>query len=94
MPACARVPPSCVRRVASQLAQQYKQRRLTLSDLNDKAMEVLAEEIQDMGLDTLAVQRVFPHGVSHHLGLDVHDCDQAADAPIDDGFVFTIEPGL
>ena len=40
-----------------------------------------------------------PHGTSHHLGLDVHDCAQARadlylDAKLEEGMVFTIEPGL
>ena len=40
-----------------------------------------------------------PHGTSHHLGLDVHDCAQAKrelylDGVLTPGMVFTIEPGL
>jgi Xaa-Pro aminopeptidase len=39
------------------------------------------------------------HGVSHFLGLDVHDCAQArkenyTDAPLREGMVLTVEPGL
>lgn len=56
------------------------------------AEEALSEEGQQF-------RRWMPHGVSHHLGLDVHDCAQAArelylDAELKPGMCFTIEPGL
>jgi Xaa-Pro aminopeptidase len=39
------------------------------------------------------------HGVSHMLGLDVHDCaqarkDQYTDGKLEAGMVLTVEPGL
>jgi len=44
-------------------------------------------------------RRYMVHGTSHHLGIDVHDCAQARremyyDGLIEEGMVFTIEPGL
>jgi len=44
-------------------------------------------------------RRYMVHGTSHHLGIDVHDCAQARremyyDGLIQEGMVFTIEPGL
>jgi Xaa-Pro aminopeptidase len=33
------------------------------------------------------------HGVGHGLGLDVHDCSGVG-SRLDEGYVFTIEPGL
>lgn len=44
-------------------------------------------------------RRYMVHGTSHHLGLDVHDCAQARremyyDGILEEGMVFTIEPGL
>lgn len=34
----------------------------------------------------------FPHGTSHHIGLDVHD--RGTRDPLKEGVVFTIEPGI
>jgi Xaa-Pro aminopeptidase len=44
-------------------------------------------------------RRWMVHGTSHHLGIDVHDCAQArrelyAGGTLEQGMVFTIEPGL
>ncbi len=44
-------------------------------------------------------RRYMVHGTSHHLGIDVHDCAAARremyyDGTIEEGMVFTIEPGL
>lgn len=79
-------------------------------DIHNTAMQVLAEHLDDWGLLPVSVEealspegqhhrRWMPHGTSHHLGLDVHDCAQARremylDAPLREGMVFTIEPGL
>lgn len=39
------------------------------------------------------VKKYFPHGTSHHIGLDVHDIPFREDK-IEAGMAFTIEPGL
>jgi len=79
-------------------------------DIHETAMRVLAERLHEWGLLPVSVEealspagqqhrRWMPHGTSHHLGLDVHDCAQAKrelylDGVLEPGMVFTIEPGL
>jgi len=77
---------------------------------HNAAMEVLAHGLESMGLLPVSAQealdpesRVYArwtlHGTSHMLGLDVHDCGQAAPAAyaegtLAEGMVLTVEPGL
>ncbi|WP_417365144.1 aminopeptidase P family protein [Glutamicibacter arilaitensis] len=83
---------------------------LKFRDLHLIATRVLAERLHEWGILPVSVdeamdqegqhhRRWMPHGTSHHLGLDVHDCAQARaelylDAVLEEGMVFTIEPGL
>jgi Xaa-Pro aminopeptidase len=79
-------------------------------DVHAAAVEVLAQRLDEWGLLPVPLEealspegqhhrRWMPHGTSHHLGLDVHDCAQAKrelylDGVLTEGMVFTIEPGL
>ena len=79
-------------------------------DVHDAAMKVIAARLEEWGLLPVSAEeslspegqqhrRWMPHGTSHHLGLDVHDCAQARremyqDAFLQPGMCFTIEPGL
>ena len=79
-------------------------------DLHATAMEVIADRLDQWGLLPVSAEeslkpegqyhrRWMVHGTSHHLGMDVHDCAQARremylDATLEEGMVFTIEPGL
>ncbi len=74
------------------------------------AMEVLAHGLADLKLLPVSVEealdpdsRVYArwtlHGTSHMLGMDVHDCGQAApeayaEGTLAEGMVLTVEPGL
>ena len=77
---------------------------------NRRAVRVLAQGLIDLGIlrcsleealdpDKLLHRRYTLHGVSHMLGLDVHDCAKARDeeyryARLREGMVLTVEPGL
>ncbi|WP_310964260.1 aminopeptidase P family protein [Nocardioides terrisoli] len=74
------------------------------------AMDVLAHGLADLGLLPCSAEEALDpqsrvharwtlHGVSHMLGMDVHDCAQAAaetypEGDLAEGMVLTVEPGL
>jgi len=63
-------------------------------DLNNVASARLAEGLMQLGIISTPdeITQFFPHGVSHYLGLDVHDAGTYG--PLRPGTVITIEPGL
>ncbi len=79
-------------------------------DIHDAATRKLVEFLDEWGFlpcskeDAISQEgqqwrRWMPHGTSHHLGIDVHDCAKAGremylDAKLQPGMCFTIEPGL
>jgi Xaa-Pro aminopeptidase len=78
-------------------------------DPHRAAMRVLAHGLQRLGVltdaeaalaeDDQRYRRYTLHGVSHMLGLDVHDCAHARDesyrhGTLEPGHVLTVEPGL
>ena len=50
-------------------------------------------DIKNEDLDNRAYRKYLYHGISHHLGIDVHDLGTCTE-PIKAGMVFTIEPGI
>lgn len=69
---------------------------VTLSGLNEICKQVLAEGCMKLGLIDSAekIGTYYMHGVSHHLGIDVHDVSAGRDEPLKSGAVITDEPGL
>ncbi len=78
--------------------------------INQASHTVLAQGLIDLGILNLSLEEVMDpkfglhkrwtlHGVSHMLGMDVHDCaqareDQYRDALLQVGMCLTVEPGL
>ena len=50
-------------------------------------------DIKNEDAENRAYRKYLYHGISHHLGLDVHDLGTRT-APITAGMVFTVEPGI
>lgn len=78
------------------------------SILQEKSVELLTEAMLELKLlsgsleeniQTLAYKKYYPHGVSHFLGMDVHDVGayvtkDGKPRPFQEGMCFTVEPGL
>jgi len=64
------------------------------SDAGAAAKEVIAEGLLKLGIikDKKDVGKYYPHGLSHHIGLDVHD--RVYSSTLKKGMVITIEPGI
>ncbi|AWB68388.1 Xaa-Pro aminopeptidase [Saccharobesus litoralis] len=79
----------------------------TIKQATDKAIEVIAQGLIDLGILSGTLSQVieqktyrqfFMHGLSHWLGLDVHDVGEYKlddqDRPLLPGMVLTVEPGI
>ena len=68
---------------------------LYVKELNEFAKDMLAQGMVKLGLikEKDEVDKYYYHGVSHYLGLDVHDTGTYAE-PLVAGVVLTIEPGI
>ncbi len=77
---------------------------ITILDYTDKVGEEATKEFVKLGLlnkadvknedaDNRAYRKYLYHGISHHLGIDVHDLGTRTE-PIKAGMVFTVEPGI
>jgi Xaa-Pro aminopeptidase len=64
------------------------------SDASKAARDVIAEGLVNLGIikDKSEVGKYYPHGLSHHIGLDVHD--RGFSPTFKKDMVITIEPGI
>lgn len=76
----------------------------TIPEYHKAVGELMEKELVDLGLITMddiknqnpdwpAYKKYFMHGTSHFLGLDVHDVGDF-NRPLEEGMVFTCEPGI
>ena len=77
---------------------------ISIVDYTDKVGEEATQQFLKIGLlkktdvknedpENRAYRKYLYHGISHHLGIDVHDLGTRTE-PIKAGMVFTVEPGI
>src|SRR6185503_17086709 len=77
---------------------------ITIVEYTDKVGEEATQQFLKIGLlkksdvknedpENRAYRKYLYHGISHHLGIDVHDLGTRSE-PIRSGMVFTVEPGI
>ncbi|HWC52717.1 MAG TPA: aminopeptidase P family protein [Chitinophagaceae bacterium] len=77
---------------------------ITIVDYTEKIGEEATQQFLKIGLlrkndvknedpENRAYRKYLYHGISHHLGIDVHDLGTRTE-PIKPGMVFTVEPGI
>ncbi|WP_194776645.1 aminopeptidase P N-terminal domain-containing protein [Pararhodonellum marinum] len=63
------------------------------SDIGKEAQRIINEGLVELGIIKRGQRhKYFPHGTSHHLGLDVHD--RGSYGALKVGMVLTVEPGI
>ncbi len=79
---------------AQEEAFKYCKAGTTFDSLESKTTSVLATGLLKLGLikEAKEVKKYYPHGMSHHLGLDVHDNGNYD--TLRENMVITVEPGI
>ena len=69
---------------------------MTTKELNQVCQDVLSEGLIELGLikEPGEISKYYMHGVSHHLGIDVHDVTVDFNKKLRPGAVISDEPGL
>lgn len=77
---------------------------ISIVDYTKKATEEMEKQLVKLGLisktdiknqdpENPAYRKYFYHGITHHLGIDVHDLGTRV-LPVKEGMLFTVEPGI
>jgi len=66
----------------------------TMKEIDQAGRDLINQGLVDLGIiDSLSQGRkYFPHGTSHHIGLDVHDLSNYGQ--LKENMVITVEPGI
>ena len=65
----------------------------TFNDIYVESLEIISKGLIKLGIinDAKEARKYYPHGVSHHIGLDVHD---PGSRTLQKNMVITVEPGI
>ncbi|WP_452608654.1 aminopeptidase P N-terminal domain-containing protein [Roseivirga echinicomitans] len=67
---------------------------VTTGEMNNVAKDIIGKGLAKLGIIESETARhpYYPHGLSHHIGLDVHD--KGSRGPLEENMVITVEPGI
>ncbi len=79
---------------AQEEAFRYCKEGVGFDSLESKTTQVLAAGLLRLGIikDAKDVKKYYPHGMTHHMGLDVHD--KGTYTTLKENMVITVEPGI
>ncbi|MEO1050831.1 MAG: aminopeptidase P N-terminal domain-containing protein [Bacteroidota bacterium] len=79
---------------AQEAAIQACKPGVTFQELDKIARDIINKGLTDLGIISTPTDRhlYYPHGLSHHIGLDVHD--KGKYNRLEENMVITIEPGI
>ena len=79
---------------AQQTAMEMTKPGMTFGEMTKVSRDIINDGLVELGIiESIDTRHLYyPHGLSHHIGLDVHD--KNARSPLEENMVFTVEPGI